>query len=88
MCVRVCHSLGRVILNDVMVLRVEKGADLFVSVSGTPVPTAFGCSLSQLAARPEPMRSIPKSPVLTPGKYAVAAIPKEVYRLTDHLFTK
>jgi phosphatidylinositol-bisphosphatase len=65
-------SLGRLTtLDDILVLRVERGRDFFVSVTARPLPTAFGCSLEQLARRPEPIRSLPL-PVLAGA--AVSAI--------------
>jgi hypothetical protein len=45
-------------LEDILVLRVERGRDYYLSLSATVLPTAFGCSLAQLARRPEPMRAL------------------------------
>lgn len=46
------------LLEDILILRVERGRDFFLPVSAVVLPTAFGCSLAQLARRPEPMRAI------------------------------
>lgn len=46
------------VLEDILILRMERGRDYFVAVSATVLPTAFGCSLAQLSRRPEPMRAL------------------------------
>ena len=40
--------MGRESLNDVLVLRLEKGQDFFVPISANPIPSAFGarCALA------------------------------------------
>lgn len=45
-------------LEDILILRTERGRDHFLAVSAAVLPTCFGCSLAQLARRPEPMRAI------------------------------
>jgi len=46
------------LLEDILILRMERGRDYYITVSATVLPTAFGCSLQQLARRPEPMRAL------------------------------
>jgi hypothetical protein len=46
------------LLEDVLILRMERGRDYYLSVSAAVLPTCFGCSLAQLARRPEPMRGL------------------------------
>lgn len=46
------------LLEDILILRMERGRDFYLSVSASVLPTCFGCSLSQLARRPEPMRAL------------------------------
>jgi len=46
------------LLEEILVLRVERGRDTYVPVTAAVLPTAFGCSLAQLARRPEPMRAV------------------------------
>ena len=46
------------LLEDILILRLERGRDYYLCVSAHVLPTAFGCSLSQLARRPEPMRGL------------------------------
>lgn len=51
-------ALGRPTLSDILILRIEKGRDFFLSISGKAMPSCFGCTPSQLAGRIEPMHSI------------------------------
>lgn len=46
------------LLEDILILRTERGRDVFIPISAVVLPTAFGCSLEQLARRPEPMRAL------------------------------
>jgi phosphatidylinositol-bisphosphatase len=47
------------LLEDILVLRTERGRDFYIPVSAVVVPSCFGCSLAQLSRRPEPMRALP-----------------------------
>ena len=47
------------LLEDILVLRTERGRDFFIPVSAVVLPSCFGCSLAQLSRRPEPMRALP-----------------------------
>ena len=52
-------ALGRITtLDDILILRLERGRDHFLGVSASPLPSAFGCSIEQLARRPEPLRAL------------------------------
>lgn len=46
------------LLEELLVLRVERGRDIYLPVSAVVLPSAWGASLAQLARRPEPMRAI------------------------------
>lgn len=96
-------SMGRESLNDVLVLRLEKGQDFFVPISANPIPSAFGASIAQLAARSEPMRTVaviedglglPHESESTatapsgPSTQSVAVLPKEIWRLVDFIYTR
>jgi len=48
---------GKGVLEDILVLRAERGKDLFIPVSVTVLPTSWGSTLAQLARRPEPVRA-------------------------------
>lgn len=46
------------ILEDVIILRAERGQDLYIPITATVLPTVFGCSLAQITRRPEPIRAV------------------------------
>lgn len=46
------------LLEEILVLRVERSRDHYLAVVAAVLPSAFGCSLAQLARRPEPMRAL------------------------------
>ncbi|RYY34588.1 hypothetical protein EON62_03160, partial [archaeon] len=60
------------LLEDILILRMERGRDYYVTVSATVLPTAFGCSLAQLARRAEPMRALAVTAAATATLHAAA----------------
>ena len=46
------------LLEDILILRLERGRDYYISVVASVLPTCFGATLEQLARRPEPMRAV------------------------------
>ncbi len=60
------------LLEDILILRVERGRDFYIPVSAAVLPTCFGCSLAQLARRPEPMRAIAVTSAATAAVNAAA----------------
>lgn len=62
------------LLEDILVLRMERGRDYYVSVSAAVLPTCFGCSLAQLARRPEPMRALSLTAAATAAINAAAGV--------------
>lgn len=60
------------LLEDILILRVERGRDFYVPVTAAVLPTAFGCSLAQLARRPEPMRALSLPSTVTASINAAA----------------
>jgi len=57
-------ALGRPTMSEVLILRIEKGRDFFICVSGQALPSCFGCSPSQLAGRVAPMHELAGSVLL------------------------
>jgi len=45
-------------LEDILILRLERGRDFFISISGNYAPSSFGMQLEELSVNPEPIRSI------------------------------
>ena len=63
------------LLEEILVLRIERSRDHYLSVVAATLPTAFGCSLAQLARRPEPMRALGLTGTATVAMNAAAAVP-------------
>lgn len=63
------------LLEDILVLRLERGRDFYIPVAASVLPTCFGASLEQLARRPEPMRALALSASLGAAANAVAGAP-------------
>jgi hypothetical protein len=67
------HAGG--LLEDILILRLERGRDFYVSVSAAVLPTCFGSSLEQLARRPEPMRALALTAAAGAAANAAAGTP-------------
>ena len=52
-------TLGRVPLEDILVLHLEKGKDFFISVTGNYLPSCFGSSLDTLVNLHTYIREVP-----------------------------
>ncbi|KAJ5360366.1 hypothetical protein N7517_009557 [Penicillium concentricum] len=82
-------NIGKVKLEDILVLHVDGGRDHFVSVHGRWLPTCFGCSIDELTRMPEAgARSLAESDTPHPsstdssGEIRLSA-PRELFRLTE-----
>lgn len=80
-------------LYDILVLHLEGGKDIFVTVSGTYERSCFGCSIEALVNLKVPIQAVPfgkllelenkRDSALNPSAYA---IPKEIWYLVDHIY--
>ncbi|KAJ5958597.1 uncharacterized protein N7479_005747 [Penicillium vulpinum] len=82
-------NIGKVKLEDILVLHVDGGRDHFISVHGRWLPTCFGCSVDELTRMPEAgARSLAESktphPSRTDGSTEIRlSAPRELFRLTE-----
>ncbi|KAJ5836565.1 Endonuclease/exonuclease/phosphatase [Penicillium robsamsonii] len=82
-------NIGKVKLEDILILHVDGGRDHFVSVHGRWLPTCFGCSIDELTRMPEAgARSLVESdtphPSSTDGSAEIRlSAPRELFRLTE-----
>ena len=82
-------NIGKVKLEDILILHVDGGRDHFISVHGHWLPTSFGCSVDELTRMPEAgARSLAKSntphPSSTDGSTENRlSAPRELFRLTE-----
>lgn len=85
-------------LEDILVLHLEGGKDFFVSVSGNYLPSVFGSSIEALVRMYGPIREVPVATLVdlehintssssTLSDNQPLDIPKELWLLTDHLYT-
>ncbi|XP_018602144.1 inositol polyphosphate 5-phosphatase OCRL-1-like isoform X2 [Scleropages formosus] len=89
-------------IEDILVLHLDRGKDYFITISGNYLPSCFGTSLEALCRMKKPIREIPISKLIDLEKSRMnlllvdssgteekpLKIPKEVWLLVDHLFTK
>ncbi|KAK1804447.1 hypothetical protein P4O66_020032 [Electrophorus voltai] len=88
-------------IEDILVLHLDRGKDYFVTVSGTYLPSCFGTSLETLCHVKKPIREVPVTELIDLENSRMnflvdcgvtedrpLKIPKEVWLLVNHLFTK
>uniref|UniRef100_A0A672GJ70 phosphoinositide 5-phosphatase n=1 Tax=Salarias fasciatus TaxID=181472 RepID=A0A672GJ70_SALFA len=81
-------------IEDILVLHLDRGKDYFITISGNYQPSCFGTSLETLCRMKKPIREIPITKLIDLGedsymeKDKPLKIPKEVWILVNHLFTK
>ncbi|XP_052827352.1 inositol polyphosphate 5-phosphatase OCRL isoform X2 [Octopus bimaculoides] len=86
-------------IEDILVLHLIGGKDCFITVSGNFIPTSFGSSIEALIQMQQPIREVPVAQLIDleqPGSLKdvdiaatggrLYAVPKEIWRLIDHLF--
>ncbi|XP_035223221.1 inositol polyphosphate 5-phosphatase OCRL-like [Stegodyphus dumicola] len=94
---RIAYKLnaGKDKIYDILVLHLEGGKDLFITVSGSYVPGCFGASLEALVRISVPVSEVPveelfelENNVSNPTKLKPQQfeIPKEIWVLIDHLY--
>ncbi|KAI1286655.1 Inositol polyphosphate 5-phosphatase OCRL [Halotydeus destructor] len=87
-------NAGDDILTDILVLHLDQGRDLFITVIGNYLPSCFGASIESLIRLKAPVRETdPKvfaelqKPIITlEGFEPCWDIPKEVWVIIDHLY--
>uniref|UniRef100_A0A8C2EZC3 phosphoinositide 5-phosphatase n=1 Tax=Cyprinus carpio TaxID=7962 RepID=A0A8C2EZC3_CYPCA len=85
-------------IEDILVLHLDRGKDYFITVAGNYLPCCFGTSLETLCRMKKPIREIPVTKLIDlvrhrPQLHAGTEdkplkIPKEVWLLVNHLYTK
>ncbi|XP_053310529.1 type II inositol 1,4,5-trisphosphate 5-phosphatase isoform X1 [Spea bombifrons] len=86
------------ILEDILVLHLERGKDFFLSVTGNYLHSCFGSPIQMLCHMREPIRDMPVDKIrqlaLMPlqtkedfvGEEKPLDVPKELWMLVDHLY--
>ncbi|XP_065223598.1 type II inositol 1,4,5-trisphosphate 5-phosphatase [Planococcus citri] len=79
-------------LYDILVLHLEGGKDIFITVTGTYVYSCFGMSLDTLSRLRVPIRDLTREELIRLEKKLDAdpedpyQVPKEIWFLVDHLY--
>ena len=79
---------GEDVLEDIIICGLDNGRDFFISVAGEYRRSAVGCSIEYLVNHPAPIRLPRASPLPSPTPTAVLSLPKEIWRLVDHLYQR
>ncbi|XP_013876705.1 type II inositol 1,4,5-trisphosphate 5-phosphatase isoform X1 [Austrofundulus limnaeus] len=89
-------NCGKQIIEDILVLHLERGKDYFISVTGNYLPSCFGTSLYSLCHMREPIQDVPQETLLELAEKSINEngataekpldIPKELWMMVDHLF--
>lgn len=93
---------GQDSIEDILVLHLDRGKDFFITISGNYLPSCFGTSLVTLCRMKKPIREIPVTKLVDLETSKVSfmmvdgagnedkplKIPKEIWLLVNHLFTK
>ena len=54
---------GREVLDDILILRLEKGRDYYLTVHADYARSCYGMSVDELVLYPDPIRTIPLDPL-------------------------
>ncbi|XP_067675854.1 inositol polyphosphate 5-phosphatase OCRL-like [Haliotis asinina] len=87
----------RVSLDDILVLHLNSGRDIFIPIHATYIPSSFGTSIETLVYVHGPIRDVPVTELIQVGDTAFLnsmdpyssrkyICPKEIFRLVNHLY--
>ncbi|XP_071979267.1 inositol polyphosphate 5-phosphatase OCRL isoform X2 [Engystomops pustulosus] len=90
---------GQDMIEDILVLHLDRGKDYFLTISGSYLVSSFGTSLEALCRMKRPIREIPVTKLIDLEKAVLQMseevdgttdkplkIPKEMWLLVDHLY--
>lgn len=78
-------NAGEDALEDILILHLDNGKDLFVSVSASYVPTCFATSLDRLTRLSHPIRAVNVAEVELLPLENQLSMPRELWRIIDYL---
>uniref|UniRef100_A0A7R9VEQ0 Rho-GAP domain-containing protein n=1 Tax=Pseudictyota dubia TaxID=2749911 RepID=A0A7R9VEQ0_9STRA len=86
-------NIGREVLEDIIILRLENGRDYYITVTAKYARSCFGMSVDELVTYAEPIRNVPLDPIRRaetqgPNPTAALCVPKELWRIVDAIYEK
>lgn len=57
-------NCGKQIIEDILVLHLERGKDYFISITGNYLPSCYGTSIYSLCHMREPIQDMPQETLL------------------------
>ena len=85
-------NAGNGSLDDILILRLEKGQDYYISLTGTYARSCFGMTLDELVMYNIPIRKVPLDPSkreeLSIASNAGLCVPKELWRIIHSLYQR
>lgn len=86
-------NAGQEVLDDILILRLEKGRDYYITVTAQYARSCFGMSIDELVMYAEPIRTIPLDPIQKAEKLdlnpsAALCVPKEFWRIVDAIYER
>lgn len=84
---------GREVLEDIVILRLEKGRDYYITVRATYARSCFGISVDELVLYSQPVRNVPIDPIersiqIETSPPTALCVPKEIWRIVDAIYEK
>lgn len=86
-------NAGTEAISDILVLHLEHGRDLFITITGTYLPSCFGSSINSLVRMKQHVREVELGVYRQLQKHENSTdmeqcwdIPKEIFILVDHIY--
>ena len=73
------------IIDDILILHLENGKDLFITITGSYTRTCFGTAFEDLVNVHGPIRNVPLG-IIPKSSDPRQHIPKELWILVDYLY--
>uniref|UniRef100_A0A7N6BXY6 phosphoinositide 5-phosphatase n=1 Tax=Anabas testudineus TaxID=64144 RepID=A0A7N6BXY6_ANATE len=81
-------NFGKQMIEDILVLHLERGKDYFISVTGNYLPSCYGTPINLLCQLREPIQDMTQETLqeIVLNTEKPLDIPKELWMMVDHLF--
>src|SRR3569832_743346 len=84
---------GREVQDEIIILRLEKGRDNYITVKATFARSCFGLSAEELVMFSDPIRTVPldavkRAEMMDSKPTTALCVPKELWRLIEAIYEK